>query len=239
MKEKPQQKKQKNHPYFDIRVIFLKLFSHAAKKSNTFIEQLLNLDKFFERLKAEYEVLVEKCKELQKSETQDKEAFLDMYYKVAEIGNFIAGLNDDMRYIEKSYYPEMKVTAYNLCDGKTSKELDDLNENISKYLKEFKGMQDAFDYICYNSGPLITDTVRTFVESLQNNGRKVSMQYFLDSEVVIAFNYIEWINLMKRLQFIKSKFKNDDYSITFLENYKNLEVCYAIILIFNAAVENN
>ena len=67
----------------------------------------------------------------------------------------------------------------------------------------------------------------------------VSFQYFLDSDVVIAFNYVEWINLMKRLYFVKNKFKNDDYSINFLENFKTLEICYSIILIFNSAVDNN
>lgn len=218
---------------------FLKLFSYSAKKSNTFNELLLNLDNYFSRLNKEYASLVKRCKELQNYQVDNKDIYLDVYYKIIELNIFIEGLNDDLKYIEKNYYPEMKVTVFNLCDGKTSKELDELNDNINNYLKEFKSMQEAFDYICYNSGPLITDTVNSFVESLQKNGRNVSSQYFLDSDVVIAFNYVEWINLMKRLYFVKNKFKNDDYSINFLENFKTLEICYSIILIFNSAVDNN
>lgn len=218
---------------------FMKLFSFVAIKHQTFVEQLNNLDVFYSKLKEDYDNLVLYCKKLQVREEATQKDYLEVFYKLVEIDMFINGLNDDIAHLKHIYYPEMKVAAHNLCDTKTAKEIDELYDNINNYLKEFKDMQEAFDYICYNSGGLITDTVKTFVESLRKNGRNVSERYFLDSDVVIAFNYIEWINLMKRMQFIKYKFRNDDYSITFLENYKNLEVAFAIILIFNAVVECN
>lgn len=216
----------------------LKLFYRAIKPTDSFNKQFLSVEKFLNRLKQDYEKLLKYLNELKKFQPE-REIYIDVYYKLVELNIIITGINDEIKELQDNYYPEMKVTVYNLCNDKTAKELEELNDNVNNYLKEFKNIQEAFDYICYNSGPLISDTVSSFVESLKANGRSVSIEYFLDSDVVIAFNYIEWVNLMKRIKFIKAKFRNDNYSLTFMENYKNLEVSYAIILIFNAAVENN
>lgn len=213
---------------------FLKLFARAAKYDDTFDKKLAELEHFSSELRNRLKMI----NRMHNSYRQNDELFNLNYNefstKIFEIKSYANGLKKDIARLEKEYYPQLKVTAYNLIDSKSTKEVEIFTEDIEKFISDFKSFEESFDYICYYSGDLIMNTVSSLVNLLKKNNSKIDQKYFLNSDFVITYTYFEWIDLMRKIKLVLSKFKDIKLNKEFLDNFHELEIRYGIIVIFNA-----
>ena len=216
---------------------FLKLFNRAAKRNGTFSVKMMEFDKYFNKLKQEAKSIEKSNNTIKTTDELFDHSYRDLVYRISDVYTFISGLKEDLTSFENKYYPKMKVTAYNLCDGKSYEEIDALIMEVNTYINGFKSIEETFDYICYNSGVLITDTVDALVKSYNQSNYNISIKYFLKSEVVIAFSYFEWIDLMRKIKQTLFKYNKVKLSEEFNKLYHELELRYTIIIICNALME--
>lgn len=213
---------------------FLKLFSRAAKVDVDFNRKLSELEHFSSELRNRLKMI----NRMHNSYRQNDELFNlnynDFSTKIFEIKSYANGLKKDISRLEKQYYPQLKVTAYNLIDGKSTKEVELFTVDVEKFIADFKNFEESFDYICYYSGELIMDTVSSLVTILQKNNFKIDNKYFLNSEVVITYTYFEWIDLIRKIKLVLRKYKDLAYNTEFSKNFHELEVRYGVIVIYNA-----
>ena len=78
------------------------------------------------------------------------------------------------------------------------------------------------------------NTVSSLVSLLKKNNSKIDNKYFLNTDFVITYTYFEWIDLMRKIKLVLSKYKDIKLSKEFSDYYHNLLVRYGIIVIFNA-----
>jgi len=216
---------------------FLKLFNRAAKRNGMFNVKIMEFDKYFKKLRQEVKSIEKFQSTLNTTDELFNHSYQDLVYRVTDVYNFVYGIKDDLEKFEQNYYPKMKVTAYNLCDDKTAEEIDLLTNEITTYINGFKNIEETFDYICYNSGSLITDTVDEFVKSYIDSNYNINRKFFLNSEVVIAFSYFEWIDLMRKIKQTLNKYNKVKLNDKFVKLYHELELRYTIIVICNALME--
>jgi hypothetical protein len=223
------------HKYY-----FLKLFSKAAAKDLKFNEQFLAFDKQINRIRRNYEELKKKTDLLKYVEDVGDMDLDELFAKVNDIFDFYRGLNHDLDKFQSSYYRDLKMTSYSICNDKTYSELEILNKNVTKFLDDFKTIQEAYDFIFYNSGELIVNTIRSLVQCLENSGnlqyiKDYPFSYFLASDYVVVLKFTEWIELFTKILYVKrtvSKIELFDY-LKFREYYSELEKRYIIMLIAN------
>lgn len=223
------------HKYY-----FLKLFSKVAFKDQKYNEQLLSLDKHINRIKKNYEDLKKKTDVLKYlNDTGDFE-LEDVFAKINELYEFYRGLNTDIDKFQSNYYRNLKMTAFSICNDKSYQELESLSKSVNKTIEEYKTFQEAYDYIYYNSGELIVDTINSLVQCLENSGNKqyistYKYDYFLETDFVVVLKFTEWIELFTKIRYVMrtaTKVEIFDF-LKFKEYYQELEKRYIIMLIFN------
>ncbi len=217
--------------------VFLKLFVRAAKTDLSFEDKIKELEHYSNVLRNELKEINKIHNSYRRNDELFNLNYNELSTKIFEIKSFASGVKKDIARLEKDYYPSLKVTAYNLIDGKSTKEIELFIEDVEAFIKDFKNFEEAFDYICYYSGDLIMDTVYSLVEILKKNECKIDHKYFLNSEVVITYTYFEWIDLIRKIKLVIKKYNSVLQDNKFLNNFKKLEVRYGIIVIYNAMME--
>lgn len=216
---------------------FLKLFSRAALKNANFNERTLKLDKEINRFKKTYDEVRKRADVLRHlKEEGETEA---LYRKLSALFDYGKQLNKELTNYQQTYFPRLKIASYSLCSDMSPGEIENLNKAVNKMLEEFKNIQEAYDYIVYNSGDLLNETVDAFVAALKNSAnpkyREYDRKYFLASDYVMVLNFSEWVDLFTKLHYIKRIAKDIelfDY-LHFKNHYQELEKRYAILLIYN------
>lgn len=225
------------HLYF-----FLKLFSKAALKDVEYNEKIIMLDKYVNQLKKQYEALKKNNNALKRKNIATDDEVDELFYKVSDIFDYCSGLKKDLDEIKKKYYPNIKMVSYTLCNSKTYQELDMLNNEINEELSSYKSLQEAYDFISYNTGELITETIEALLNFIKNGLTKnyisnINMDYFIENEIIIYYDYEKWIKLMSKINYVLQKCDKSVYSDeNFMIKYKELERKYLIILIYNEAM---
>lgn len=213
---------------------FLKLFSRAAKADSNFERKISEVEHYSNELRNRLKMINRMHNSYRQNDELYNLNYNDFSTKIFEIKSFANGLKKDIEKLEKEYYPQLKVTAYNLIDGKSTKEVEIFTEKVESFISGFKSFEEAFDYICYYSGELIMNTVSSFVSILKKHNSKIDSKYFLNSDYVITYTYFEWIELIRKIKLVLSKYQNINLNTKFLDNFHELEVRYGIIVIFNA-----
>lgn len=223
------------HTYY-----FLKLFIKAATKDHKFNEQMLLIDKQINRIKKNYEDLKKRTDILKYVDVIDEQELDEIYERINGLFDFYSDLNKDLTTIQSAYYRNLKMTSYSICNDKTYLELDTINKSILKTFDEFKTMQEAYDFIYYNSGELIVNCVKALVNCFENNANKTYIktyrfEYFLDSDYVVVLKFTEWIELFNKIRYVMRTTNGVelfDY-LNFKNYYQELEKRYIIMLIYN------
>lgn len=213
--------------------LFLKLFHLSAKKTekftkdfnsfdyyiNKFRNDIINLKRFFYNFRVQMDVT--------------GNAIDEVYNDVNNLYDCLAGLNNDLVELKKNHYHEFKLTSHALMKDKTIDEYEDLISRIEIELSKFKSIEEANDYIIYNSGNEIIDFVEEFLNLKTQQKNNLSYHYFLQTDAIIAFKHHEWIDLFVKFNYVMSKLKDVTYSKKFNEKFRNLETKYAIITIYS------
>lgn len=223
------------HKYY-----FLKLFSKSAIKDSKYNEQMIIIDQQINRIKKNYEELKKKTDVLKYLKDVSDLELEDVYAKINDLFEFYRDLDVDLTTFQTTYYRHLKMTSYSICNDKSYQELDTLNKNIVKFIEEYKTLGEAYDYIYYNSGSLIVDTINALMECLKNSGNKqlinsYQYDYFLDTDYVVVLTFTEWIELFTKIRYVMrtaNKVELFDY-LKYKELYQELEKRYLIMLIYN------
>lgn len=228
------------HQYY-----FLKLFSKVASKDREFNLLMFETDKQINRLRRNHENLKKKFDVMKYIDNPDMMDIDEIFSKLNELFDFYREINKRLNGIQRTYYSDLKMASYSICNDKNYMELDKLNRNVNNMLEEYKSLQEAHDYIYYHSGELIVNTINSLVECFQKSNNSLYVNtydynYFLESDVIITFNYVEWVNLFNKIRYVKRTTNNIelfDY-LKFANYYSELEKYYLIVLIYNETNKN-
>jgi len=219
---------------------FLKMFSRARFKNPEVSDRIYEFEKQIARMKRIYEDLKNKgdlYRYMEKVEDQDLE---ETFGKINDLFDFLREISKDLTQFQNKFFKKLKMTSYSICNDKSYPELETLNRNISQTMEGYKSFQEAHDYIFYNSGELIVNTIKALVHCLAskknlNYAKTYNYSYFLGSEVVVALKFTEWIELFNKIRFVMrttSGVELFDYLI-FKNYYLELEKRYIMMLIYD------
>lgn len=218
---------------------FLRLFSRSADKDNKFNEKLMMIDKHINRMKKMHDDIKRRIDLIKYVELQESE-MENINFSISEIFAFYRDIDTELDELKQKYYKHLKMTSFSICNDKSYQELDSINKSINKIIDEYKNIADAYDYIFYNSGSLIVDTINALVECLENSNNKdlkkdYKYDYFLNSTFVVALSFPEWVELFTKIKYVmrvSSKVELFDY-LKFKDLYIELEKRYILMLIYN------
>ena len=214
----------------------LKLFEKATDMSDSFFDDFKMIDKYLKTSKT-YLDSVKKLKELTTIDMPSS-SIVDCYYKVCDMIDILDQIKEELGVFESHYYPKFKMTSYNITKTKTKEELERLAKEVNSYIETYNTLEDAYDYVCYNSGEVILDAIEVLVNELKKHQDKlkirVEKKYFLESDAIIFMDYIGWVNLFSKLQYVfervdRSLYKDEKVD----ELLKELQNRYLVVLIFN------
>jgi len=221
---------------------FLRLFAKAANKDNNYNENLIALEKQINHLKKKHEEYKRRSELVKYIDFNDGE-LEQINSQLNSLFNFYEDLNKKLRDFQNKYYKHLKMTSYSICSEKSYLELENINKNINNILADYKNINEAYDYIYYNSGGLIVDTVKSFVECLErstnpNLKKDYNFYYFLPTDYVVAFSFPEWVELFTKMKYVMkiAKVELFDY-LKFKKLYHELETRYIIMLIYNEMIK--
>lgn len=219
---------------------FLKLFSKASNKANDFNLKMLSIDKYVNQVK-KYFLEIKKLKnQNSKKNILTENEIKTMYYKISDFLGIEKAIEDDLKKFENENYPKIKMVSYNMCKNKSYQELEKLSSEVNNAIASYKSLSDAYDYVCYNSGNLIFETIDALVKTIKEDPKKskvrIDNSYFFDNDIIMYLDYLGWIELFSKIQFVRERtdasiFNNESVK----EKYHQLEVNYLIVLIYNEA----
>jgi hypothetical protein len=222
------------HKYY-----FLKLFGRAALRNQSFNEQTLILDKQINRFKKNAEELRKRTDVLKYVKDVENLELEDVFLKINETFDFYRDLDKTLNRYQSIFYPRLKMASFSICHDLTYQEIENLTKAVNEMLEEYKSIQEAYDYICYNSGELIINTIQSLVNCLANSNNKqyevYNFAYFLNSDFVMVMSFSEWVELFTKILYVKRTAKDVelfDY-LQFKNHYQELEKRYLIMLIYN------
>ncbi|MCK9536201.1 MAG: hypothetical protein M0R05_01210 [Bacilli bacterium] len=219
---------------------FLKLFARVALRDTKYNEKMILLDKQINRIKKNYEDIKKRAEILKYTKDDVGFEFDNLFIKINELFDFGRDLNNQLADFQKQYYQNLKMATFSICKNKTYQQLDALNKTTNEMIQEYKSFQEAYDYIYYNSGELIVNTVNALVKAIKTGGvnnyiQSYPYQYFLLSDDVVVLRFAEWIDLFNKILYvIRTTNKIDLFSNQiFSQYYRELEKRYMIMLIYN------
>lgn len=219
--------------------LLIKLFSYARiDYDNTFNKEFSDFENYLKKYGNDL-MLVSKYFNAFRVKYDEKSSTInEIIDEVYRLFDFSSGLKDDIDNIKKKYFNEFKVTSHALIKDKTLVEIEDLIMRVDSELALYKTLEEASDYITYNSGKLITSVVKGIVDAKKKVKGDLSYHFFLPTDEVIAFGLAEWIELFVRLNYVKEKvgdgiiFSND-----LKAKYRELETKYAVMIIASEKYE--
>lgn len=223
------------HKYY-----FLKLFAKVASRDAKYNEKMITVDKQVNRMKKIYDEIKKRADVLKYLPEEGDFDYNELFMKINDLFDYGRALFTRLSDIQKQYYQNLKIAAYSLCKNKTHQELEQLLKETNETIQQYKSPQEAYDFIYYNSGELIVNTVKALVDVINESGIKnyidaYQFQYFLASDDVVALRFAEWIDLFNKLLYVIRNTNRIDYNSAALFNqyYRQLETRYMIMLIYN------
>jgi hypothetical protein len=200
---------------------------------------MMAMDKHINRVRREYEDLQKRVNVVKYNEGVSEDEIFDTYEKVKEILLFHKGIQNNFDDLRRKYYNYLKIATVNVCMNKSNYDLENMYKNLSAFLNDYKNLNEAAEYIYYNSGVLIVQTISSLVNALseannQEHIKTYNYQYFSKSEVVIALELTEWIDIYNKIKFVL-KMANEaviSNNLEFKNNYQKFEMRYLILMMY-------
>ena len=226
-----------NKRYVELRRKYLhvKLFSPARYDiNNTFNHDFSSFENYLKKFGNDLMLVSKYFASFRVKYDETSNTINEIIEEVYRLFDFSSGLNDDIEAIKKKYFGEFKVTTHALIKDKSIDQIEDLIIRVDTELASYKTLEEANDYIIYNSGKLIIDVVNGIVSSKKKVKGDISYRFFLQNDDIISFDLEEWIRLFVRINYVREKMKDDIiFSSSLLEKYRLLEAKYAIVIIYS------
>ena len=212
--------------------LFVKLLSYACNNLSGFNKDFSTFENYLKKFGNDL-MLVSKYFAAFRVKFDEKSNTIgEIIEEVYRLYDFSSGLNDDINNIKKKYFNEFKVSTHALIKDKSLEQIEDLIIRVDSELSKYKTLEEASDYITYNSGKLITDVVNGIVKAKKTVKGEISFYFFLQTSAIISFELSEWIELFVRINYVREKMKdNIVFSNSLLNLYRELETKYAIMII--------
>lgn len=218
---------------------FLNLFSLAmeGKEKLSIIQK--EIDKYVIQFEKRIEALKKANNSLKRKKILTEEMVNELYYQVGDLETYYYDLLEDIEQYKKEYFQSLKMASYAFCNEKTYQELKEYHQYVTSEIDKYSSLQDAYDYVCYHSGELITNTIThllTFMKKglTKNYVSNFTIDYFLENEIIMYYDYPKWISLFSKINYV---IKKSDKAIfidkNFISAYQELEKKYIIVLIYN------
>lgn len=219
---------------------FLKIFFKACYKSDDLNIKMLTIDKYVNQVK-KYFLEIKKLKNMNsKKNILTENELKSTYYKISDFLGIEKSIENDLIKFENENYPKIKMVSYNLCKNKTYQELEMLSNEVNNAIAGYKSLNDAYDYVCYNSGNLIFEVIDSLVKTIKDEPKKskvrIENSYFFENDIIMYLDYLGWIELFSKIQYVKERTDASVFnSENIKEKYHQLEINYLIVLIYNEA----
>lgn len=148
-------------------------------------------------------------------------------------------------FVKDNYYKNIKTISYAAFGGKKSFELELLCRETEAKLREFKNIEEVYDYCSYYSGDLIVETVNALVECFKKSNNReyiktYNYKYFLDADIIMQFDFLKWVNLFNKIKYVMNTTSNVEIFdfLKFDTLYRKLEKRYLLVLIYNETQSN-
>lgn len=222
-----------------------KIFSKIATKDKDFNIEMIRIDKNINRIRKELDELQKKAKGIKSADSSNDDVIYEINEKQRDLENFQKSISDSIDAIRRKYFNYLKIATANVCLNKTNFELECLNNDLNKFLDDYKNLNIAAEYIYYNSGVLMVKLVNTLVDAIRKQANQdyiktYDFHYFLKSEVVITLEVTEWIDLYNKVRFVvKINELEMNKNQNVIDLFKQFEVRYLILMMYMEANKKN
>lgn len=211
----------------------LVLFKRSVRDTESFLNDFELINSYLEKFKK----IFNDTKKVKQILTIDmpEASIVNAYYKVSDLSDIIDQLTLELKSFENHYYPKLKMTSYNMIKDKTKEEVEKMANVVNDYINTFATLDEAYDFVMYNSGTLITDCVSELCNEINKlDEGSIDVSYFIGEDVVVYISYTDWINLYSRLQYVFDRIDKKILKIeTLAQKLSELEIRYLVVLIYN------
>lgn len=219
------------HSFYTMRI-----YSKIASKDREFNSILLDLDKQVNRIRRDQEDLNRHLGSLT-AITLQNDTLDDLYNKIIYHKDFQKEIDNYIKDINLRYFNHLKIATVNVTMNKANNELDNLYQNLNLFLGDFKSLNEAAEFIFFNSGQLLISLVNSLIHCFLDYGkqeyiRTYDFSYFLESDSIITLTLSEWIELYNKIKFVM-KITLDADLINYLEfrnSFIQFELRYIILM---------
>ena len=111
-------------------------------------------------------------------------------------------------------------------------ELVSFEKEITRFLNKFKDIDEAAEYICFNSGGLLTSFIDELIIYINNNEHLVNkkfipMDYIEKNRTIIVMDLKQWLEIFNNLRLAMTNVKNNNE-----RSYKSLKENYSLLLMY-------
>lgn len=220
-----------------------KVFSFIFLAKKDLENQLQAIDRHFIHLCDVEKVLDTQLPEL---ETMEDTVMLELEEQINQQILILQGVGNLIEDARQRYYNHLKIATLSVCMNRTNLELENMVTLIQHFLKEFKDLHEAAEFIFYNSGNLIIETIHLMVEHFkkQKNNRYEKMyplKYFVKTDAIITLSFTEWVDLYNKLKFVIKMTPDSRIAsnIDFMNAFHKMEMRYLILMMHIEAGEKN
>ncbi|HHU56381.1 MAG TPA: hypothetical protein GXZ48_06820 [Acholeplasmataceae bacterium] len=187
---------------------------------------MITIDKHLNRLNKEIKSFARDLKVLEQNEGNYYSEKLTEKY--LNIDGFYQSISNKVNDVLKKYFSHMKIATANISMNRSNEELDNIYRNLNTYMQDFKSLNEAAEYIFFNSSQQILKTIDSLIKAIPNND--FTFNYFLKTDDIITLELKEWIDLYNKIRFVIKKVDNIMDNNEFKENYSLFETCYLILM---------
>lgn len=208
-----------------------KIFSRIAMQDKDFLIQMETIDRHIERIEQEMMVISHDI-------TDASHPKAELYSKMMQLQTFFRGVSNRIDDIFHHYFNHLKIATINACRNKTNNDLETLYKNISLFLNDYKDINQAAEYVFFNSGQIIVKTIQSLVhylhEEYKDNAKPYSLSYFLPSDAIITLTLTEWIELYNKIKFVMkmTNGKEPIHHLAFRNSFIQFEMRYIILMMY-------
>lgn len=213
-----------------------KIYAPIAKRGSELEQQLIATDKYMSLVNSLNKQMQDYLAQLNEEENQ--EYLVVLAKKNQEMNLSLVSFKSILEDIKKHFHSHVKMATLNVCFAKEIEELIRIYVDMTAFLKNYKTLEEAAQYIFYNSGQAIHRLINITVERLQSArtlrySQIYPTKYFLKSDAIITLTLGEWVELYNKLKFV---IKNTpDVNLLDNANFKNdffqFEIYYLILMI--------
>lgn len=157
-----------------------------------------------------------------------------LYNKISNDDYMISGLLKD---IEDAMYNYFRLVSIVILDNMKEAELVEFYDKVKKVLDNFSSVEEAAEYICFNSGGELTDFMTKLIqyiktEEVGRSKKMIPLAYLEEHQTILTLSLREWVDIFNNIRYtLKYLTVCNKKSYKYLiQKYQDLILNYFIII---------